>query len=193
MRAVLAGTYSQLGSVPQGIPEGADSCGLGHDDFLISKAEPAGPNPTFYLREGKEKRVMHFMVPPGQHEFRDRHKLRGLPPGLATVTAHYITAHLHVYGESVELIDATECKSVFKSMATPNNNMTAVVDLESYSSAEGLTLHADHEYEIVTTYNNTTDHEVDAMGVIYIYFANPYFDAERLAPARISTAANTPR
>jgi hypothetical protein len=161
-------------------PEGAESCGLGHDDFIVTKAEPAGKRPVFFPREGGENFVMHFMVPPGRHEFRDKHRLRGLPPGLETVTAHYITSHLHVYGESVELIDVTEGKTVFKSAATPNDQMTAVVDLESWSSVEGLTLYADHEYEIVTTYNNTTDHEVDAMGVVYIYFENPYFDVEQL-------------
>ena len=51
-------------------------------------------------------------------------------------------------------------------------------------------LYADHEYEIVTTYNNTTDHEVDAMGVIYIYFANPYFDVGRLASSSAIESSN---
>jgi hypothetical protein len=157
----------------------AESCGLDDDDVVRSAAKPAGPEPVVY--PGERESVMHWMVPPGRHAYRDRHKLAGLPDGLPYVNAHYITAHLHVYGETVEFVDVTEGKTVFTSAATSNEKRTAVVDMTSWSSTEGIPLFLDHEYELISTYNNTTDHEIDAMGVIYIYFENPLFQAARVA------------
>ena len=80
-----------------------------------------------------------------------------------------------MYGESIELRDATENRSIFKSVATPNDRYTGLVDMSHYSSVEGMELHRDHEYDLITIYDNTTDREVDAMGILYLYYENTLY------------------
>ena len=41
---------------------------------------------------------------------------------------------------------------------------------ENYSSDEGFPLYKDHVYEIEALYNNTTDHDVDAMAMMVLYY-----------------------
>jgi hypothetical protein len=83
--------------------------------------------------------------------------------------AHYIYAHLHPFGESLELIDLTTGESVFKATARNYPERVAVEKISYYASEEGLRIPRRHEYEIVAVYNNTTDHDIDSMAVMYLY------------------------
>jgi hypothetical protein len=165
--------------------DGAEGCALDEDDLAsTSVAKPAGEEPVIGQEDGQEA-VMHWMVPPGRHVYKNVRRIQGLPPGVSTVKVHYIAAHLHVYGESIELIDMQTGESVFKSVATANEDRTVVEEMTHYTSSEGVELHAGRDYELVSIYNNDTDSEVDAMGVLYIYFANPYFQAARTTVATL--------
>lgn len=54
----------------------------------------------------------HWLVPPGRHTYENYTGTLGINED---TTAHYFLAHLHPFAESLELIDATSGKSVFKS------------------------------------------------------------------------------
>ena len=99
-------------------------------------------------------------------------------------TAHYIAAHLHPYGESLELIDLTTGESVFRATAHNYPDQVAVENITHYSSVEGLPIYHDHDFEIVAVYNNTTSQDVDSMAVMYLYVHDPMIDMRRasLAP-----------
>ncbi len=119
------------------------------------------------------------MVPPGRHEYR--HVIHeGLRIPYDETTIHVVTGHLHPYGESIELRDATENKSLFKARAETAKDRVALTLLEAYTSAEGFPVYTDHQYEIVSVYDNTTDHDVDAMAVLYLYFYEKSFDRARI-------------
>ena len=47
--------------------------------------------------------------------------------------------------------------------------------MESYSSVEGIPIYADHEYEIVSVYDNPTDEPQDAMAVMFLYMLDKGF------------------
>ena len=110
----------------------------------------------------------HWYVPPGRHSYRHRLDEIGKLVRFDT-RAHYIYAHLHPYGESLELNDLTTGKSVFKADANNYADQVAIEKITHYSSEVGLPIYSDHDYEIVATYNNTTDHDIDSMAVIYMY------------------------
>ncbi len=58
-----------------------------------------------------------------------------------------------------------------------NVGTAAMTTARPYSSVEGFRVYPDHEYEMEAFYDNTTQHDVDAMAVIYLYF-NPLGDNE---------------
>ena len=61
--------------------------------------------------------------------------------------------------------------------------------MDDFSSKEGLPVYKDHEYEIVSRYNNTSGVNQDAMATIMIYLRDKGFDRTKIklnpqAPAR---------
>jgi hypothetical protein len=59
---------------------------------------------------------------------------------------------------------------------------------------EGLPIHRDHDYELVTIYDNPTDHDIDAMAILYLYLLDKSFQesmASTAAPPASRTAAGS--
>jgi hypothetical protein len=108
----------------------------------------------------------HWYVPPGRHLYTQQLGRR------REVRVHFIGSHLHPYGEYVEIKDVTDNKVIFRSEATPLKGQPGIAELSAFSSIKGVTLHNDHDYAITTQYNNTTDHPIDAMAILYLYFHN---------------------
>jgi hypothetical protein len=46
---------------------------------------------------------------------------------------------------------------------------------DQISSRQGITLHKDHQYELVSSYNNTTNQNRTAMAVMYLYVEDTEF------------------
>ena len=89
-------------------------------------------------------------------------------------TIHYIAVHLHPFAESVELRDLTEGTTVFRSGVRSPFDRIGIDHVEYFSSPEGITVFRDHEYELVSVYNNTTGEDQDSMAVMFLYL----FDTE---------------
>ena len=84
-------------------------------------------------------------------------------------TIHYISVHLHPFAESLELRDLTTGKSVFKSMATNSTGSIGLDHVEFYSGTEGIPLYKDHEYTLISVYDNDSGEQQDAMAVMFLY------------------------
>jgi hypothetical protein len=82
---------------------------------------------------------------------------------------HYIAIHLHPFAESLELRDLTTGKTVFKSDAKNSEGRIGLDKVDYYSSSEGLPIYKGHQYQLISSYNNTTDEDHDSMAVIYMY------------------------
>lgn len=95
-------------------------------------------------------------------------------------TAHYIAVHLHPFSESLELIDLTAGKTVFKSKVENYEDKIGLRRVEYFSSEEGIPLFKDHEYQMVSVYNNTTEEDQDSMAVMYLYVHDKTFNKERV-------------
>jgi hypothetical protein len=155
----------------------AESC-LSHDsddNFAVSVDRGQIKRPgNLTTGASGEQLTAHWVVPPGRHVYR--HKIEGLNKAMKLDSrAHYISAHLHPFGTSLELTDLTTGKSVFKSEAENFPDRIAVEQISSYSSQEGIPIFRNHEYEIVAVYDNTSDVDVDSMAILYVYMldANP--------------------
>jgi len=106
----------------------------------------------------------HFLVPPGKHEYRQT--LAGSMFQRAN-TLHFIKLHLHQFGESISFFDRTENKLLWSGKAYYKDGHIDRVD--SYSSETGIPVFPDHQYEIVSTYNNTSKKNAEGMAVLRMY------------------------
>lgn len=112
----------------------------------------------------------HWWVPPGRQTIHSD-VTRGLDLKYDT-TLHYIWMHVHPYAESLELVDRTTGKSVWKGKVHNHRTRAAVLSTELYSSTQGIPVYKDHKYELITIYNNTTPRNIDAMAALWVYLHN---------------------
>ena len=94
-------------------------------------------------------------------------------------TVHYIAVHLHPFAESLELRDLTTDQTIFKSKAKNFKDEIGLEVVDFFSSKEGILLYKDHDYEIVSVYNNTTEEDQDSMAVMYLYLLDKKFQDKR--------------
>ena len=116
----------------------------------------------------------HWMVPPGRHTYRSKVVLGQLNLSEPT-TLHYATAHLHPYGESLELYDLTAQQSVLKIDAEDYRDKVGVACMGEFQSDRGVVITPTHQYELRAEYNNTTSSASDAMAIMYLYLLEKDF------------------
>ena len=116
----------------------------------------------------------HWVVKPGREGNRTLvTHLMQLP---YDTTIHYIAVHLHPFAESLELRDLTAGETLFKSSARNLEGRIGLSHVDALASSEGIPIYRDHEYELVSTYHNTSDQDQDSMAVMYIYLRDLEFD-----------------
>ena len=119
----------------------------------------------------------HWVVPPGREVNRTlvTHLMR-VP---YDTTIHYIAVHLHPFAESLELRDLTTGEVLFKSQARNFEDHIGLAHVDHLESEEGIAVYADHDYEMVSVYDNTTAEDQDSMAVMYLYLKDRQFSASR--------------
>ena len=150
-------------NVPEGEGHGT-SCAVG---------DSASPHPNMRDRFGRQF-APHWVVEPGRHVYHTPVTEMVRIPAAST-RIHHIAVHLHPFAESVELRDVTTGETLFKSRARNREDAIGLLHVESFSSVEGLPIHSDHHYEVVTVYDNTSGEPQDSMATLYIYAADPAF------------------
>jgi hypothetical protein len=115
----------------------------------------------------------HWVVKPGRHEYKTLATERLAVPHDTTI--HFIGIHVHPYSESLELKDLTTGKTVWKSFHQSYTQRNGVSWMDYYSSEEGLPIYKDHDYELISVYNNPTDQDSDAMAQLMIYYHDKEF------------------
>lgn len=151
-----------------------DHGGMEDDHEMAVAAPSAMQQATLEWDEQGRRYGMHWMVAPGRHEFRtpvdDQLELP------FDTTVHYVTAHLHPYGESIALVDRSSGEAIFELRAHPYADRLGIARMDSFSSSEGVALSRRGRYELVTVYDNPTDEPVDAMGILYLYLRDRAFE-----------------
>lgn len=122
----------------------------------------------------------HWVVKPGREENSTLvTSLMNIP---YDTKLHYAAAHLHPFAESLELVDLTTGQSVFKAQTENLGDRIGLKRVEEFSSVEGVPIYADHEYELVSVYNNTTDRNQDSMAVMLMYLEDKKFTKRERSP-----------
>jgi hypothetical protein len=116
----------------------------------------------------------HWVVEPGHEE---NHTYSTARLGLKhDTTAHYVAVHLHPFAESLELRDLTTGETVFIAKATNSADRIGLEFVDSLSSEEGIPLYKDHEYTLISVYNNRSEERQDAMATMFIYMLDRNFE-----------------
>jgi cyclophilin family peptidyl-prolyl cis-trans isomerase len=155
---------------------------------------------SVYLDQFAKKFTGHWVVKPGREtNHTNVTTYLNLP---YDTTLHYAAVHLHPYAESLELRDLTTGKSVFKSKARGFTDKIGLTSVSSYSSNAGIPLYKNHDYDLVSVYNNTTATDKDSMAVILLFLLDKNFTKPAapavaagpvVSPLTASAAAHAPR
>ena len=144
---------------------------LAESSCLVGEAAPGAPPG---MVDGMGRRFSgHWVVTPGRHEYRTLVTKRLAPPYDTTV--HFIGIHVHPYSESLELKDLTTGKTVWTSFHRSFTRRIGVSWMDYYSSEEGLPFYKDHDYELISVYDNPTNQNSDAMAQLMIYYHDKEF------------------
>jgi len=108
----------------------------------------------------------HWMVPPGRQVTRKRYRNFLAIDG----TVHYAVVHVHNHARYLRLIDVTTDTVLWQTDVEYEPERVQISKIPVYDSAEGFPIFKSHEYEIEALYENTTDHAVDAMAQIDLYW-----------------------
>jgi hypothetical protein len=129
-----------------------------------------------------QRYTSHWIVEPGYEENRSLvTRFLHLP---WDTTAHYIAVHLHPFAKSLELIDRTVGETVFRAEVDPADGRIGIDRVDHLVSAEGVKLYKDHQYELVSVYDNTSGEEQDSMAVMYLYLLDKDYERPALTPRK---------
>ncbi len=133
-------------------------CSLGDD---------AGhPQGRFVDTEGR-KFSGFWKVPPGRQVSHTRVTTKlDLP---YDTTLHFASAHLHPFAESLELRDVTADETVFIAKTEQAASGIGLASVTQFSSSDGVPIYRDHEYDLISVYDNTSGVEQDAMATMFLY------------------------
>ena len=76
---------------------------------------------------------------------------------------------MNPFAESLELRDMTTGKSLYKSVHRNHEDRMGLDRVEHYSGEEGSPIHASHEYELISVYDNPSNRDGDAMVTMFLY------------------------
>ncbi|MCO4743928.1 MAG: hypothetical protein KC912_04010 [Proteobacteria bacterium] len=141
---------------------------------------PAVDGDIDYDRYGQEFSA-HWKVLPGPETNTTLvSEFLGLP---YDTKVHYIAVHLHPFAESLRFIDRTTGETVYYAEVDNSKDRVGLDHVEYMTSEEGIQIHRDHEYELVSIYNNTSPNPADSMAVMYLYMDELNFEKPDLAKA----------
>jgi hypothetical protein len=120
----------------------------------------------------------HWEVPPGRHTYKTLvTRWMNLP---YDTSAHFISAHVHPFAESLELRDLKTGNIIFKTKIENQKNKIGLALVPTLSSEEGKPLYKDREYELISVYNNTSQKPITVMAVMFLYLFDKEFDKTNL-------------
>jgi hypothetical protein len=140
--------------------------------------EPAGE--LEHTDSSNQTFLGHWVVPPGRQE---NHSLVTHWLSLSEdTTIHAIAVHLHPFAESLALHDLTTGETVYKAIARGPKESIGLNDVDFFASPDGIPIYKDHQYEVVSVYNNVSGVDQDAMAIMFLYMRDTGFVKPSLQP-----------
>lgn len=170
---------------PDGHDHGSAPSSSEVDHTACLPGENAGQN-TFGDGMGR-KFTGHWVVEPGREVNHTRvTKLMDLP---FDTTLHYVAVHLHPFAESLTLEDLTTGEVVYEAKTKQAERGVGLAQVDFFSSEKGIPLYADHEYELISVYENTSGEAQDSMAVMNLYLADKEFEKPDLTNLKTEVKA----
>jgi len=172
---------------PLAVPSPADAIATntsehGASCLIMPRAPNAGSMSADYTDPKGRKLTGHWVVPPGkQVNHTDVTWFMDLPYDL---TIHYTAVHLHPYATKLTLRDVTTDETLLEATAKSATKGVGLEHVDSYASAKGYRVYKDHQYELISVYDNPTQKNSDSMAVMLFGAEDPEFvkpDAKTLA------------
>ena len=135
-------------------------------EYQAPAAAPASADVATHCVLVEKGRNAHWMVPPGKQVTRKRYQRFLAVDG----TVHYAVVHLHNHARYLRLTDTTTGERLWQTDVVYEPARVQIAEIPVFASVEGFPIYRDHVYEIEALYDNTTDHDVDAMAQIDLYF-----------------------
>ena len=159
---------------PLAVPTPVDLGGAhGATCLMAPRAPNAAGKSSDYTDPMGRKLTGHWVVPPGrQVNHTDITWFMSLP---YDSKLHYSAIHLHPFAESLTLRDVTAKKEIFTVKATNPKDKVGLDHVETFTSTDGIKLYKDHQYELVSVYNNPTKETHDSMASIFLGLHDPEF------------------
>lgn len=152
---------------PHALPARVDIGGPHAQSCLMAARAPnaAGMSGDYTNPQG-HKVTGHWIVPPGRQVNQSDITWFMMLPFDARL--HYAAVHLHPFAESLTVRDLTARKIVFTARAENPKDRVGLDRVDSFVSREGIPLYHDHEYELISVYNNTTGETHDSMASVFL-------------------------
>lgn len=179
VKGTMTPLFTKSGVVLKALDKNSKYYGTEHQDTMTEGACLIG-NPAVgkdvFADENGNPFTAHWVVEKGVEENRTLvKKMLDLP---YDTTIHYILAHVHPFCQSLELRDLTTGKSVVKLEMKQTDGMIGLSHTEHFESIEGVPLYKDHDYEMISVYNNTSDEVQDAMAVMIFFLKDKTFNVD---------------
>ncbi len=169
------------------MPSASDAEHHGASCLIGMRAPQAAASSADYVDPSGRHMTGHWIVPPGrQVNASDITWFLRLP---FDTRLHYAAVHLHPFAESLSVRDVTTGSVVVRSRATNPKQGIGLTHVETFTSVDGVPLYKDHQYELVSVYNNTSSANADSMASVFLGLEDSEFVRPTAAQlARRSTA-----
>ena len=148
------------------MPSAGDEGHHGSSCLIGMRAPQAAASSADYVDPSGRHMTGHWIVPPGrQVNASDITWFLRLP---FDTRLHYAAVHLHPFAESLSVRDVTTDSIVLTSRATNPAKGIGLTHVETFTSIEGIPLYKDHQYELVSIYNNTSRANADSMASVFL-------------------------
>jgi len=121
------------------------------------------------------KRSGHWVVPKGTYTYRS--VINQQLQIQDSLRLHAAAIHVHPFATQISLYDKTAQQNIFSSKIINHKKNIGLTSIEPFSSALGIWLYKNHEYEIVLEVNNTTAVNQDMMGSMFLFFYDKELDS----------------
>ena len=163
--------------------------GHGDEHAACLPGENAGQN-VFDDGQGR-KFTGHWVVKPGKEvNHTNVTKIMDLP---WDTTLHYVAVHLHPFAEKLTLKDLTTGDIIYTAKTRQVDQGIGLAHVDFFSSEKGIPLYKDHEYEIISEYNNTSGKPQDSMAVMNLYLEDKEFNKPDLAAIADNPIESAPK
>jgi hypothetical protein len=127
-----------------------------------------------YTNDKGESLSGHWVIFPGKetYSYNITHQLQLKD----STTMHHIATHLHAFAENLAFRDKTIDSTLFASEAENYTDKIGLKKVACFSSAEGIMLYPNHDYELILTTNNTTKINQDMMASMFVFLYDKEMD-----------------